>query len=215
MFLINPKKQRNLNSNYCSLFKMKDKSDKKKKIMVYFMGFIMISSIFGVIFFGFSSGGSTSSIKYGTYKFTRSGNIWTTKLSGLDAVFSFLPMDVEFMDVEQEAINMLKGRIQLDVTADLNDTLIQSIALAHFQMKSSLGIFNIFLRDGFTTNNEFNLPVIKCQDSNPNVPVIYFKEGNFTRIYSDEDCVIVESNNGVDFIRAKDRIVYGILDIIK
>ena len=36
-----------------------DRADKAKKFMVYFIGFIMISSVFGVIFFGFGSGGAT------------------------------------------------------------------------------------------------------------------------------------------------------------
>ena len=190
-----------------------DKSDRKKKLMVGFIAFIMIFSVFGVVFFGFAAGGS--SLKYNGFKFSRSGNVWATNIDGRQAIFSYYPADVELIEIKPEIIGMLRNKIEIDATADGNGTFIQSIALAHFQMKSTLGNFNIFLREGYTSENEFNLPVIVCENATQLVPVIYFKEGNATRVYSNESCIIVEANNNEDFIRAKDRIVYGLLDIIR
>jgi len=190
-----------------------DKSDRKKKLMVGFIAFIMIFSVFGVVFFGFAAGGS--SLKYNGFKFSRSGNVWATNIDGRQAIFSYYPADVELIEIKPEIIGMLRNKVEIDVTAGTNGTFIQSIALAHFQMKSTLGNFNIFLREGYTTENKFNLPVIRCENATSLIPVIYFKEGNSTRVYSNESCIIVEANNNEDFIRAKDRIVYGLLDIIR
>ena len=189
------------------------KVQRKRKLMVGFMAFIMIGSVFGVIFFGFATGGT--SLKYNDLKFVRKGNVWTTNINGKDAIFSYFPAEVELIEVKSEIIDMLRNKIEIDVTADANDTFIQSIALAQFQMKSTLGNFNVFVRDGSTTQNSFNMPIITCDDATQIVPVIYFKEGNETKIYFNESCIIVEADDNVDFIRAKDRIVYGMFDIIR
>jgi len=191
------------------------KADRKRKLMVFFMAFIMISSVFGVIFFGFSSGDSATKLKYNNYKFVRKGNLWTANVNGREAIFTYSPADAELIGAKPEITNMLKNRFEIDVTADANDTFIQGIALAQFQMKAALANFNVFVREGFTAGNKFNLSVIRCEDATQFIPVIYFKKGNSTKIYSNESCVIVEASNNADFILAKDRIVYGMLDIIR
>jgi hypothetical protein len=190
------------------------KIERRKKLMVGFMAFVLISSIFGVIFFGFHTGGVTTSLKYDDFKFYRKGNVWSTFIDKREALFSFYPTDVEFVFTELGVVDKLKNKVQIDVTLDVNDTHLQSIALAQFQMKSTLGNFNVFIREGATDTNEFNLPIINCEYATQSVPVIYFKEGNFTEIKSEGNCVIVEANNPNDFIRAKDRIVYGILGVM-
>ena len=44
--------------------------------------------------------------------------------------------------------------------------------------------------------------------------MLYFKEGNQTRIYTDGNCVIAEASQSFDMTRLKDRLLYGILGII-
>lgn len=192
-----------------------DKLQRRRKLMVGFMALILISSVFAVIFFGFSSGGTTSSLKYNGLKFVRQGDTWVTNLNGVPAVFSFFPADVEFIDLSPETAGMLRDKLEIDATVDVNNTFIKDISLAVFQMKSQFGNYNVFIRNGFTTENEFNLPKITCEDATPSVPVVYFREGNETRIYRNESCVIVEADNNLDFGRAKDRLVYGAFGIIE
>ena len=189
-----------------------DKSDRTKKFMVYFIGFIMISSVFGVIFFGFSNGGA--SIKYNEFKFFNRGNFWSTTIDGREAMFTYLPSDLEPIPAEYNAISNLKNKIQIDVTSDFNDTFAEGIALAQYQMGITLGNFNVFARPGFTTAEQ-NFPVITCNSSTQFVPVIYFKSSNVTRISMENKCIIAESATQADAIRLKDRLVYGILGIIK
>ncbi|MEK6948680.1 MAG: hypothetical protein AABX34_00555, partial [Nanoarchaeota archaeon] len=74
--------------------------------------------------------------------------------------------------------------------------------------------FNIFVRNGFTAEQQ-NFPIITCNQSTNFVPVIYFKSSNATKVYLDNNCITAEALTQADVIRVKDRLVYGILGIIK
>jgi len=192
----------------------RDSGEKRKKLLVYLIGFIMVSSAFGVIFFGFNSGG-TNPLVYDKYKFTYKGGVLSTMVNGKEALFSYLPSDVEPIMVNGDAISRLKNAVEIDLTSDFNDTFAESIALAQFQMDATLSNFNIFLRKGFTNETTSNLQVITCKDSTSFVPVIYFKGANTTSVYLENSCIIAEAVNQADVIRVKDRLIYGMLGIIK
>lgn len=190
-----------------------DKADKTKKFMVYFIGFIMVSSVFGVIFFGFQGGGASAT--YNGFKFFNRGDFWSTNIDGREAMFTYFPSEIEPIPADDNAISRLKNTPQIDITSDINDTFAEGIALAQYQMGITLSSFNVFTRNGFTNQTKYNAPIITCNDSTNFVPVVYFTKGNATRIYMQDDCVIAEAGNHADVIRLKDRFVYGILGVIK
>jgi len=191
----------------------RERSDIGKKMIGYFIGFIMIFSAFGVIFFGFGAG-SGGTVKYNGLKFTDKGNFWSVKVNGREALFTYLPDELASLNADNATIEKLKNVVQIDSTSKFNDTLAEPIALAQFQMGTTLNNFGVYLRSGFIGNTS-GFPVIKCEDSTNFVPVIYFRSANETKIYSDGLCVIAEAANGADAIRAKDRLVYGILGIMQ
>jgi len=190
-----------------------DRADKAKKFMVYFIGFIMVSSVFGVIFFGFGSGGAST--KYNGFKFFNRGDFWSTNIGGREAMFTYFPLEIEPISADDAAINRLRNSPQIDITSDFNDTFAEGIALAQYQMGITLSNFDVFARSGFTNQTSYNAPMITCSNATNFVPVIYFKHGNTTKIYMEGSCVIAEAGNHADVIRLKDRLVYGILGIIK
>ena len=191
----------------------RESGQKAKKFMVYLMGIVMIGSLFGVVFFGFSTT-SAGSIKYKDFGFANKGGFWSTIVNDREALFTYLPPDVEFIDVDEELINRLRGVVQIDITSDYNDAFKEPIALAQFQMDVTLNNFNVFVRKGFTDENKNNFPVIKCGYSTSFVPVIYFKSSNATRVHFQSNCIMAEASNQADVIRVKDRLVYGLLGII-
>mgnify|MGYP001202901986 FL=1 len=195
------------------LMRRRDGGQKAKKFMVYLMGIVMIGSLFGVVFFGFGTA-SADSIKYKDFRFANKGNFWSTIVNDREALFTYLPTDVELIDADDDVINRLRGLVQIDITSDYNDTFKEPIALAQFQMGVTLNNFNVFVRKGFTDENENNFPIIKCGYSTSFVPVIYFKSSNATRVYFQSDCIIAEASNPADVVRIKDRLVYGVLGII-
>lgn len=183
-----------------------------KKIIGYFIGIIMIFSAFGVIFFGFGTGAG-GIVKHKGLKFYDKGTFWSVNINGREALFTYLPEEVNAMNVESNAIDKLKNVVQIDATSEFNETLAEPIALAQYQMGFTLNNFGIFVRTGFIENIS-NFPIIRCKDATNFVPVIYFKGSNQTRVYLDNECVRAEATNAADIIRLKDRIVYGILGIV-
>ena len=190
----------------------REKSNISKKIIGYFIGIIMVFSAFGVVFFGFSAG-SGGTVKYNGFKFIDKGNFWSVNVNGREALFTYLPDEVSFINASAGAIDRLKNVVQIDSTSEFNDTLAEPIALAQFQMGTALFNFNIFVRSGFTSEHQ-NFPVITCGDATQFVPVIYFRESNATNVHIEGNCVIAEAANAADAIRLKDRLVYGILGVI-
>lgn len=197
---------------------MKEKKEKKRWGLIIFIVFIMIGTSFSFVFFGFQPQGEV--VKYNGIKFIdrnnpNQGRLWIAQINGRDAAFSFLPKEVESIPTFDDFSTRLQNKFEIDVTYDLNSTFKEPIALAQHQMGLTLEKYNIYLRKGFTTNNTFNLPVITCNNATINVPIIYFRKGNSTGIHVENNCVIAEASTNIDFIKAKDKLLYGILGVIK
>ena len=192
---------------------MKDKKEKKKWGLIVFIVLIMIGTTFSVVFFGFS--GADEKVKYNDVTFVRLPDRWEAKINGMQAAFSFLPSEVENVLASDDFSKILSNKIEIDATSEFNSTYRESIGLAQYQMGLTLEQYNIFLRKGFTANTTFGLPIINCKDSTENIPVIYFTHGNLTKIHVENNCVIAESPSNADFIKVKDRLLYGILGVMK
>ena len=192
---------------------MKENKEKKKWGLIVFIVFIMIGTSFSFVFYGFS--GASETVKYRELKFVRLQDRWQAKINGREAAFSFLPNELRGINSSYDLSQKFQNKFEIDVTYDLNSTYKESIALAQHQMGLTLAAYDVFVRNGFTANNSFNLPVITCDDATANVPVVYFRHGNSTRITSENDCIIAEALTNTDFIKVKDRILYGILGVIK
>ena len=192
---------------------MKEKKEKKRWGLIFFIILIMIGTSVSFVFFGFS--GADETAKYNGIKFVRYPDRWEAKINGINAAFSFLPSDVENILVIEDFSSRLQNKIEIDAAYDLNSTFAQAIELAQYQMGLTLGVYNIYVRRGFTANNTFNRFIITCNDATENVPVVYFKSGNATKISLEKNCIVVEASTNTDFIKAKDRLLYGILGVIK
>ncbi|MBI2652998.1 hypothetical protein HYX00_06030 [Candidatus Woesearchaeota archaeon] len=192
---------------------MKEQKEKKKWGLILFIIFIMIGTSVSFVFFGFQP--QNEVIKYNGIKFVKYADRWEAKINGRTAAFSFLPSEVEGVLAFDDFAKMLQSKFEIDSTYDLNNTYAQSIAQAQYQMGLTLGAYNIYLRNGFTTNNTFNMPIITCNESTLNVPVVYFRHGNATNVHTENNCIIAEASTNADFIKVKDKLVYGILGVIK
>lgn len=188
-------------------------NEKFKKIFVIFLLLTTISGLsMGVLLFGLDSGGDIQ--KYNGIKFRLGQNSWFASINKVHSQFAYLPQETEQILIEGDPFDLLESKVQIDVTYDINSTISQEAALAAFQMAEQLQKHGVFVRRGFTAENEYNFPEIHCENSTGFAPVIYFKEGNTTKISLENSCAVVETARG-DAIRAKERIVYGILGVIK
>lgn len=192
---------------------MKEVKEKRRWGLMLFIIMIMVGTSFSVVFFGFSSASET--VRYNGIKFTGDGTKWTAKINGRYAAFSFLPNEVEDIQAPSELPALLGNRIEIDATSDANSTYKESIALAQHQMRLTLESYNVYLFQGFTTNNSFNFPLIICNNATTSVPVVYFKESNSTGIEIKDNCIIAKASSDRNFIRVKDRLVYSMLGVVK
>ena len=143
-------------------------------------------------------------------------NIWSSYVNNKEALFNYYPSEVLDIRFDTEITNSLIGKYEIDTTSELNDTFVQAIAESQYLLGNMLNFhFGTYLRRGMTTNNTFNLPIITCNQSSEVIPVIYFKESNETFINKDGSCIIVGAVSQVDVIRAKDRLLYGVLSIAR
>ncbi|MFH1642919.1 MAG: hypothetical protein ABIC04_08555 [Nanoarchaeota archaeon] len=192
---------------------MKKKKLDTKKVMVYFIAFIMISSIFGIIFSGYRQ--QTVSMEYNGYTFLRQDNKWVMNLNNNLVSFDYYPEEVESLNISPEIVSMLTNTFEIDATSEPNSTYKDTIAVVEYEMINFLSDnVNLYLRTGFTEENDYGLPIITCADSTPRVPVIYFKKSNITKVSLDRYCVVAEARDDFGFLRIKDRLLYTILGII-
>ena len=188
----------------------KEKKSKRNTFLVIFIAFIMVSSVIGFLY-----SGETNKFKYKKMKFTRTENGWSTLINNQRLSFTYFPTEVEQIELNPEILTAISNKPEVDTTSELNDTFSEEIALAQYDMAFALNKMNIYLRQGFTTNNSFNTPIITCEGSTRAVPVIYFKQSNQTKISLENDCIIAEARNNIDILRIKDRLLYSILGIFQ
>lgn len=189
-----------------------EKKFPKEKLMVLFIAFVMIFSVVGYMF---GRNGSEEKLSYNDYKLVRKGSQWSIVVDNKEAVFDYFPVEVENINVSYDIIESIMNTLEVDTTYDINSSYSESIAYSQYEIALMLNEhFNIYVRNGFTTNNTFGLSVITCDDATDIVPVIYFKESDEVKVYSEGNCIIAEGRNDLDFVKIKDRLMYGVLGII-
>lgn len=190
--------------------KREKKSNKKQMLIVGIIAFLMITSIVGFIY----SGGS--GVKEFDLKFNQKQGRWSTIIDNREAIFTFLPSEVYELEVKSEIISRMTNTLEVDATYDANSSDAQAMALAIYEIQRTFSFnFDKFLRAGLTTNFSQNIPIITCDDATAAVPVVYFKQGNETKVYLEGDCIIAEARNANGIIRIKDRLLYGMFGVIR
>lgn len=76
------------------------------------------------------------------------------------------------------------------------------------------GIFKITTQAALTKSDGENI-VKTCKDAKEGDVVIVFESANDTKIYYDEDCVILQAKNDSDLVRVSDRLVYILLGVME
>jgi hypothetical protein len=176
-----------------------------------FIAFIMIFSAFGVMFYGFSS--PSSKFEYNGYRFEATQNGFVTNVEGRRYAFSNHPGSLEHINVSEGVADRIRGTRMLHLTYDPNQTVVNEIAAAQFQLQQDLDTFGIYGATAMTVENEYGLPVVTCSDATQFVPVLDFREGD-TSVELEGDCIIVNAYRE-DFGRVRDRIVLGLLGVMQ
>ncbi|MBW2966482.1 hypothetical protein KY342_05245 [Candidatus Woesearchaeota archaeon] len=182
-----------------------------RNLVTLFIVLLMVGSVIGYMF----GRGSGESFKYNDYKFLKRGNKFVLKFDREELEFDYFPSDVENINISSEVFAKFSNKIEIDSTYDNNTKWKAGISVSQFDLERFFSVIGIYFVKGLTTENEFEMPVITCEDATSKVPVIYFKESNETKVFAEDHCVIAEAKSELDFIRIKDRLIYGLLKVIE
>jgi hypothetical protein len=175
--------------------------------------FIMVFSAFGVIFYGFATPGTK--LQYGVYKFTLTDQGFVTTVNGKKYVFDHYPADIENVNLSAGVVEKMKGTRMVYLTYDPNQSAVGDIAASQFKLQSELQTIGIYSATALTAPNEYELPVVTCQNATPFVPVVDFRESNRTAVDLEGNCIVFDAVYGEDFSRLKDRLLYALLGVMK
>ncbi len=189
------------------------KREKKKRLyMSLFIVVIMTLSVLGyMIGSGFED---QTKFNYNDFKFNQINNRWKTKINNYDVTFDYSPLQVEHINISSNIIERIKNSPQIDTTSNINSSFKEVIALSQYNLAQLLAVNNNFLRGGFTTENEFNTSIITCNNTVSYIPVLFFQKSNETKIYEENNCIILKARSEQDVIAIKDRLAYGVFGII-
>jgi len=187
------------------------KEKKSGKLMALIITIIMVSSIAGYVILDSETG---SELEYNGYEFNREKDGFSTDFNGIMMKFHFFPTDVEHIYFESAETALLKDAAGIRITSDIGSPLQSAISLLEFEIENNLIKLNKLAAHGFTKENN-NLPIITCNDSDKDNPVIYITKGNSTAVESEDSCITITARTEYDVIRIKDALLYRILGIIE
>lgn len=178
------------------------------------VGLLMATSIIGLVFVNY--GGSSETLKYGKYKFERQADgSLITKVNNKPVSFTYFPGEIEYITLNQSAVELLKGTRMLYVTSDYQGNFSQVVAAAEFDFSKALyEHYGIFVVQGFFQNVS-SFPVVRCANATPFVPVVSFEEGAENEGFRESgSCLVADADSYEGFVKLRDRLLYGFLGVI-
>ena len=180
-----------------------------------FIAFIMIFSIFGVLFYGFRAPADerTNEYKGRIFKFRNNG--FLTEINGEEVFFPIFPKELEDINIDDKTRQLLKQDYFV-VTYDPESNLSAEMAIVQFKLfEERLKPIKKYAIRALTESSETILPQKTCADATEKNPVILLEYGNETGIYSEGNCIIAKGNSATGLYRVADRIVYTMTGVME
>ena len=191
---------------------MKEKDDNRRsKILIsIFIAFIMVTSIIGFMFGQYSA----EQYKFRNYKFTGTDQGLSLVINKQEVYFDYFPTDANITDFDTGIDKMIKSTKMLYLTYNYTSPYSEALGKSAYDLMLTMDKFDVYIQPAFTNLTQFSVPVITCANATAFVPVIYFKESNQTRAYLDSGCIVMEAESETNFVRLKDRVLYGFFGIL-
>jgi hypothetical protein len=190
--------------------KRERKSEKAKQVILsVVIALVMIMSTFGIII-----GSQNNELRYGKYKFEVGNNQYATKINGKEMVFYSLPGQDEYINLSSIIINKLKEAYFISLTFNPNDkNNAQVLDLIRYDFSQTLG--KTVINGVINTSADYkDLPVITCENATLQTPVLLFNVSDNTSIIDINNCIYLNAK-GSEFLRLRDRLLYGYYGVMK
>ena len=99
------------------------------------------------------------------------------------------------------------------IEASNRDSIVAGLEIMKVVGDYSFGIYKIPMKMAVLEKNDSNMTVVTCKDVTHSTGVILIKFGSNNRIYSEEDCIVIEATSNRDLIRVADRLVLDLLGV--
>lgn len=185
---------------------------RNKIIMGVFISVIMVGSILGI--FMSDNSNNQAELEYTnllgeTYNFAIGQNFYVLKKGEQEIKFYYHPYDLQNLINDTGKIDQFIQRNQLILLFDPEDKNIVYIDLARYELSNEL-LKNNKMIIGAKTENTTSysaIPILSCENATQEMPFMYFKTSNESKISFDNNCLIMEGNE-FDFLRYRDLILY-------
>ncbi len=186
----------------------------KKTLMGLFIAFIMIFSVFGVLFYGFNQQTEERVQDYKGQKFVYRKD-FVTEIDGEKAHFVIFPAELENIKLDDKSKQLLK-EYAFTVTYDPQSELASDMATAQYKLfEERLKPFKKYVQRALTDSQSTGLAEITCQNATSQNPVIMLEYGNETTITSEGDCIIAKGDSTMGIYEVSDRLVYQMLGVMQ
>ncbi|RME77969.1 hypothetical protein D6774_02675 [Candidatus Woesearchaeota archaeon] len=201
-------KKKHLNKQLRSAHQTKSE---KGKYLVLFLGFLMVGSVFGVLFYGAPSS-AYGSVTYKGYVFEQTNVGYEAKIDGEKYFFTTLPQYLEQLELESFDDILLRGGFVFSF--DPEQGAIDAVDAARLFFARELPLRGIAYGEGvLKPSTIYALPVITCENASQEQPVVVVREANMTSITYEENCLIIEGQPQTitQYLQALEYKILGVL----
>src|SRR3989344_4698732 len=159
-----------------------------KIIITLFIAFIMITSVIGFIWSSDSSSTDNFEVlEYNNHQFKSVNGKYLLEINNNEYVFDNSPYDLNNFDFEQ--FNLESDKYYISFNPEEKDLNMEYSIQKLYLVLRSLNV-NVQLACFKEEGCDNNLPVKNCEDYS-----FYLNDGDSTKVYKDNKCVVVQGNN--------------------
>ncbi|MFH1399407.1 MAG: hypothetical protein ABIG95_04835 [Candidatus Woesearchaeota archaeon] len=183
-----------------------------KTILTVFIVFIIVTSLLGIMFSGYTN--QSNQQEYNSHKFKAVGNFWTTEINKHQVQVHYFPTEVNTLNFTEDITPFLKTTQMAYIAIPTEGLYLDFIGLAAYELAQSFAEYGIYPVQGLSDSNTgYELPIVTCANATSTVPVIIFEQSNQTAAFLDSNCIHIQGS-GNDFVMLKDALVLRLWGII-
>jgi len=196
-----------------------DKSSIKNIMLILIMIIGLLILFFSIKYFYHPTPAEESYV-YNGFKFTKVSSLWLTEIQLDNTLFRittrYSPNELEHINVEPGIYEKIVGSkgIYFTVSGNLSSVSVLAITELGRIIGTRYGLLNIPSQAALTESDDNETLVKTCKDAVNGTGVIWFKLGNTTAAYSDQNCVIIQGTEEWDIVKAADRVTFGLLGVM-
>ncbi len=184
-----------------------NKVKSKNKYAIAFAAIVLFVMVFSILAIKLgNTNEEIETLEYNGFKFSINGNIWVSKINGIDYNFEYNPKDLEginSIELKDYGFNTKIYLLYDPIENNHNDYEIQRLR----QFLASKGTVNLAC---IKEEGCGDLPIIDCRNTNK---AVYLKVSDKNEIYNEENCTVLSAVKEEE-LKVINRFIYGVLGVI-